>query len=99
MAGVDSYNGQRPPPPDNKNQVTFIQWFAADAFEGTNYSNTPVGAITHVDEPYGLDDTYDYYGNWASAKTFAISAYHSFANAGGTVQQESQAVGDPFVTK
>jgi hypothetical protein len=98
MASVDSYNGQRGPE-NNTNQSSFITWFASTAFGGTNYSNTPVGAITHVDEPGNLDDTYDYYGDWASGKSFAISAYHCFVNEGGLVKSVSQAVGDPFVRK
>ncbi|MGD0815673.1 MAG: hypothetical protein ABSA83_18930 [Verrucomicrobiota bacterium] len=95
---MDSYNGSRSAI-NNANQTTFLKWFASSAFGGMNYSNTPVGAISHVDEPWGLDDSYDFYRDWASGKSFAISAYHTFAVEGGIIQQESQAVGDPFVTK
>jgi len=97
MASQDSYNGKRN---GFGFQSSFLTWFASNAFGGTNYSNSPVGAISHVYEPYGGDDTYDYYGDWASGKSFAISAYHSFANEGtATIHQVSQATCDPFVRK
>ena len=57
-------------------QGDFFMWFSAPAFGGTNYSNTPVGAVTHTDEP-GLDYVNDaalYFGLWASGKNFALLA-------------------------
>jgi hypothetical protein len=99
MASDDSYNGERPPPDYNPNQSTFITWFASNSFGGSNYSSTPVGAITHVFEPGGTDDTYDYYGNWASGKSFTISAWQTFLNEGGERQHVAQAVGEPLVRK
>jgi hypothetical protein len=88
---VESFNGQRLDP----GQGTFIKWLSANAFGGTNYSNTPVGSVTHVDEP-GLGEVENssvYFGLWAQGKSFGMCAW----NARSTPY--FQAVGDPFVTK
>jgi hypothetical protein len=103
IATVESYNGQR-----GTGQGNFLLWYSINAFEGTNYSNTPVGAITHVDEPdYWADNCYNYFGLWASGKSFAICAWAgqigTYVSLGGfppgTTDNWFQAVGDPFVTK
>jgi hypothetical protein len=47
---VESYDGQRYEVP----QGNYIKWFSSNAFGGTNYANTPIGAVTYVDEPGGL---------------------------------------------
>lgn len=76
-------------------QGTFIKWLSSNAFGGTSYSNTPVGAVTHVDEP-GLgfvNDASIYFRLWAGGKYFAISAWNSRRT------DKFQAVGDPFITK
>ena len=98
MASADSFNGERPLPVYNPGQSSFVTWFAPDSFGGTNYSNIPVGAITHVLEPFDLDDGYQYYGGWASERCFATSAYSSIAK-GLESKLVAQAVGDPFVRK
>jgi hypothetical protein len=100
IATGESYNGQRVPA---EPQGNFLNWYSFGAFGATNYLNTPVGAISHVDEPHAYaDNSYNYFGLWASGKSFAISAW------GGQVgtyplQGESdywfQATGDPFVNK
>ncbi len=89
---VESYNGQRL---NNADQSNFIQWFSSIAFGGTNYSNTPVGAVCHVEEPglSGVNDASIYFGLWAAGKNFAICAWQS------RLTPFFQAVGDPFVTK
>jgi len=97
MATVDSFNGQR-----ITGQANYLTWFATNALGGTNYSNTPVGGITHVDEPLVYaDDVYDYYGNWASGKCFAICAWAGQIGTypNGITDSFFQAVGDPFVRK
>jgi alpha-tubulin suppressor-like RCC1 family protein len=100
MACTDSYDGQR----SGGGQSGFLTWFAANAFAGTNfncynYSNTPVGAITYVNEPLGMQqNTSNYYGNWAAGKSSAISAWSGSLTLYGPCIQ-FQAVGDPFVTK
>jgi len=86
---LESFNGQRCDP----GQGTFLKWFSPIAFGGTNYSNTPVGAVTHVLEPdlAGVNDSYTYFGLWAAGKDFAICAWNS------RMTPYFQAVGDPFV--
>jgi hypothetical protein len=85
---LESFNGLRVDP----GQGTFVKWFSPAAFGGTNYSRTPIGAVTHVDEPGGaFNDPSVYFGLWARGKTFAICAWHSRKTP------YFQAVGDPFV--
>lgn len=87
---IESYNGAR-----DLSTGYFLQWFSPNAFGGTNYSNTPVGAVTHVAEPGlgGVNDSAKYFGAWAKGKNFAICAWRS------TNTILFQAVGDPFVSK
>jgi len=93
MGTGESYNGIR----DNSGsyQGTFLQWFSSNAFGGSSYSTTPVGAVTHVDEPFVpyLEDTRVYFGLWAAGKSFAICAWNSKQTP------QFQAVGDPLVSK
>jgi alpha-tubulin suppressor-like RCC1 family protein len=71
MASIDSFNGRRV-----IGQSGFLTWFSENAFGGSNYSNTPVGAVTHVDEPTtgGVENCYYYYGDWALGRSFGITA-------------------------
>jgi hypothetical protein len=89
----ESFNGWR----DNgaSGQGGFLQWFSGIAFGGTTYSCTPVGAVTHVDEPgaANVNDSYVYFGLWEAGKDLATCAWNSRRT------QYFQAVGDPFVTK
>ena len=88
---MESFNGMR----SGCGQGDFVQWFSSNAFGGTNYSNTPVGAVSHVEEPYliGNENSAVYFGLWAAEKNFAICAW----NARDT--PFFQAVGDPFVMR
>jgi alpha-tubulin suppressor-like RCC1 family protein len=88
---VESYNGQR----YETIQGNFLQWYSSSAFGGTNYSNTPIGAVSHVDEPtsLGVNNSFIYFGLWESEKNFAICAWNSRATT------HFQAVGDPFTIK
>ena len=52
---IESYNGQRSYAGLGG---LFLRWFSGNAFGGTNYSSTPVGAVSHVDEP-GTDNVND----------------------------------------
>jgi alpha-tubulin suppressor-like RCC1 family protein len=101
MASTDSFNGQRPPPFHNPNQPTFIAWFSSNAFWGTNYSNTPIGAVTHVDEPTtgGVENGYYYYGDWALGRSFGITAWDALVKNANHDFGECAVVGDPFTTK
>ncbi len=96
IATEESFNGERV-----TGQGNFLEWFASNAFGGTSYSNTPVGAISHVDEPLAYaDNTYNYFGLWASGKCFAICAWAGQIGTYGThTDFYFQGVGDPFVTK
>ena len=88
---IESFNGQRV----DQGQGTFIKWFSANAFGGSNYSNTPVGAVSHVEEPglSGVNNAEIYFGRWASQRRFGICAWQS------RITSQFQAVGDPFVTR
>jgi hypothetical protein len=87
---IESFNGA-----PFEGQGDFYMWFDHRGFGGTEYENTPVGAVTHVDEP-GLADvnnTSTYFGMWASGANFATCAWESRNT------DKFQAVGDPFVTR
>jgi len=74
----------------------FIQWFSQYSFGGTNYENTPVGAVCNGDEPFAVTPGVDpskYFGLWASGKNFAVCAWISPASP------RFFAVGDPFVKR
>jgi hypothetical protein len=88
---IESFNGQR----YRIGQGTFVKWYSRNAFGGTNYSSTPIGAVSHVNEPTtgGVNDSAKYFGLWQAEKTFAICAWNS------RLTPYFQAVGDPFVTK
>ena len=90
---VESYNGLHGP--SDSNQAYIPLWFAQSAFGGSNYSNTPIGAVSHVDEPglAGISDAYAYFGLWEAGKQFAICAWNSKQTP------QFQAVGDPLVRK
>jgi hypothetical protein len=103
IATAESFNGQRIP---DYGQCSFLQWFATTAFYGTNYSNTPIGAISHVDEPLEYaDNDFDYFGFWAAGKSFVICAWAgqvgTYADYGSPGDSDFwfQATGDPFVIK
>jgi alpha-tubulin suppressor-like RCC1 family protein len=87
---IESFNGHRA-----TGQGNFTQWFSTDAFGGTGYENTPIGAVSHTDEPGlgGVNDSRLLFGLWAQGKIFAISGWNS------RMTRFFQAVGDPFTTK
>lgn len=88
---VESFNGIR----GGFGQGNFTQWFSSNAFGGTNYSNTPIGAAGHTEEPglSGVENSAIYFGLWASEKNFAICSWNSRNTP------YFQAIGDPLVTK
>ena len=85
---IESHNGQQ-----YGDQGKFTFWYSANAFGGTNYSNTPIGAVSHTDEPYvpGVNDSAVYFGMWAGGKNFGICAWNSKNTS------NFQAVGDPLI--
>ena len=90
---VESFNGQ----PVAGGQGDYWMWFGATAFGSTNYENTPVGAVTHTDEPTlpGINRPDIYLGFWAAGKNAAICAWAARSRGNAFFQ----AVGDPFVTR
>ncbi|MCR4311260.1 MAG: hypothetical protein NUV54_01690 [Candidatus Taylorbacteria bacterium] len=93
----ESYNGQwvhGVTRPDEHFQGNFIKFFSRKAFGGTNYENTPVAAVTHVEEPH-LTKTNDptLFSCWDSGIPFIYCAWSSRATP------YFQAVGDPWVAK
>lgn len=86
----ESFNGWR-----GFTSCNFGDWFSENAFGGTNWSNTPAGAVCHVDEPSesGVNRPSPYFGLWASGKNFAICAWNS------TNTPYVQVVGDPFIKR
>ena len=86
----ESHNGDR-----ISDQGNFLDWFSSNAFGGTSYSNTPVGAVSYVWEPtaYATDNAI-YFGLWAGGKNLAICAWNSTGSS-----LYIQTVGDPFVTR
>jgi len=85
---VESFNGQ-----PHSGQGDFWMWFSEEAFGGTAYSNTPVGAATFTDEPDAFCiSAYTYFHSWASGKCFANCAWASRG------REFFQAVGDPLTT-
>jgi alpha-tubulin suppressor-like RCC1 family protein len=89
----ESFNGQR-----GTSQGNFLEWYATNAFGGTNYSNTPVGAVSNVQEPqaYGINNPSLYFGDWAAGRIFAYCAWNSFTSVNQTYSQYLQVIGDPF---
>jgi hypothetical protein len=73
----------------------FLEWFSTNAFGGTGYSNTPVGAVSDTDEPYSTtpNNPIVYFGLWAAGKPFALCVWISRETT------HFQAVGDPFVKR
>ena len=82
----ESGNGQR-----NTDFGGFFHWFSPNAFGGTNHTNTPVGAVTHVDEPTvsGLNNAFTYFNFWSRGKSFGIAVWNSRQT------ERFQAVDDP----
>lgn len=96
---VESHNGHWVHPdagddPSAHYQSNFIKWFSAQAFGGTNYEYTPIGAVTHTDEPSvsGVNSP-ALFTCWESNQVFSYCAWKSRRTI------HFQAVGDPLVKK
>jgi hypothetical protein len=70
------------------------EFFASNAFGGTNYANTPVCFVAHTAEPYvsGVS-TAHYADRWARGWTASEAAWI------GRVTHNFLVVGDPLVTR
>jgi hypothetical protein len=78
----------------NSWQGDFTDWFSANAFGGTNYSNTPAGSVNHVEEPTaGGVNGPSYFQCWEKRHLFIDCAWTSL-NTGAMVPH-----GDPWITK
>jgi len=91
METIESFNGQR----YQFGQGNFVEWFSESAFGGSNYSNTPIGAPSNVNEPFipGPNYSSNYFGLWANGKNAGICAWNSINTP------SFQVVGDPFVSQ
>jgi uncharacterized repeat protein (TIGR03803 family) len=85
---LESFNGQR----CCGYQGCVKQWFSTNAWGGANYSNTPVGAVSHVQEPYvpGLNGP-TYMSLWEEGFLFSECAWASKNTPC------FQAIGDPLI--
>jgi hypothetical protein len=99
---IESFNGQVD---QIWPQGNFVKWWEANAFGGAGYSNTPVGAVCHVEEPgiVGTPDNYvgpnheNYFAYWERGNLFIEAAWASMGSAIG--HSVMMAVGDPLVAK
>jgi len=83
----ESFNGQRA-----CSQGCVERWFASNAWGGANYMNTPVGAVSNVEEPFGTGlNGPTYMSLWEQGFLFSECAWAS--------EQTPcfQAIGDPLV--
>ena len=87
LSTIESYNGIQ-----NSGQSNYFEWFQTNAFGGTNYSNTPIGAVGHTAEPglYGIESQI-YFENWAYGLNLADAAWS------GRLTQNYIVLGDPVV--
>ncbi len=89
----ESYNGLLQLEGGHSN---YDQWFASNAFGGTNYSNTPVGAVCSADAPgsFSFELTFDYFPLWAAGRRFGICAWQ--VDAGSLA---NLVIGDPLMKR
>ena len=84
-------------------QGSYIDWFSSGAFGGTSYFNTPVGAVSSVNEP-NVQVPDAYFGLWASGKRLGSCSF-AFVFGGNVIAQttalrvQTQPLGDPFVRR
>src|SRR4051794_19490941 len=64
----ESFNGHRLEPSFS----TYIRWYAANAFGGTNYQNTPAAAVANSDECGCNPNHAIFLSLWQSRKNAAI---------------------------
>jgi hypothetical protein len=88
---IESYNGQRDSTTIN-GQGDVEEWFAVNAWGGANYTNTPVGAVSYVEEPdlIGVNGA-TYMSLWEEGFLFSECAWASKNTPC------FQAIGDPLI--
>ena len=89
----ESFNGQRDRsnPSQEPPQGDVEEWFASNGWGGTNYVNTPVGAVSDVEEPGVPANGPTYMSLWEAGFLFSECAWAS------DVVQYLQVIGDPLV--
>ena len=92
---IESFNGQRDASlglGGQQPQGDVEEWFASNAWGGTNYTNTPIGAVSHVEEP-GLEGVNGatYMSLWEEGFLFSECAWASKNTPC------FQAIGDPLL--
>jgi hypothetical protein len=100
MSTTDSYNGLLTNGYNN-DQWRYITWFCSNSFGSpNNYANTPVGAVVHVQEPFGstIESRSVYFGDWAAGSSFGVTAWNSLLFY-DSFPYRCAAIGDPFVSK
>jgi len=95
IMSIESFNGRR-----TTFQENIQGWFAANAFGGTSYSNTPAIGVSHVEEPGlgGINDG-EYFKMWeqedsAGPMFLAIEGAWAWRNTA-----YFQCVGDPLIKR
>jgi uncharacterized repeat protein (TIGR03803 family) len=94
---IESFNGQRDAslgPGGQQAQGDVEEWFAPNAWGGTNYSNTPVGAVSHVEEPGFAINGPTYMSLWEEGFLFSECAWASKIGS-----NPFQVIGDPLIRK
>lgn len=72
---------------------SYGHWFSKNAFGGTNYENTPAGAIGNCNE-CGCAPGTDVLIYWANGRMWSVAAWLSFGLQSGPI-----AIGDPFIVQ
>lgn len=88
--------------PQRSWQSKYTYWFRANAFGGSAYSRTPVGAMSHVAEPYlPSHNTATWATLWHLGKPLGIVTWiaKDWANNPTGGQNHDQTNGDPLVAK
>jgi hypothetical protein len=89
ITSLDSFNGAW-----DTYQGSYRTWFFPNAFGGANYQNTPVGAVTTVDEPLlSGKNSPEFFSCWEQGRLFVDCAWISRNSS------TMMAVGDPWVIK
>jgi hypothetical protein len=91
----ESFNGIQQDADQNPDQGNYPHWFAANAFGGSNYSNTAVGTMCNTAEPgiYSFTGVAEYFSLWASGRPLGMCAWNNISFPHTLV------VGDPLVRR
>lgn len=90
MTSYESYSGHL----HDSSFSTYGDWYQSNAFGGTNYQNTPAGAVANCVECSCSQGPTPYFPLWASGKNLAICSWASLVTSGA---DGPLAIGDPFL--